>query len=258
MAIDISNRRSGPIRKIYIPKKRKSGLSADILKIIAMITMVIDHIAWAFIPFDSIAGQAMHIIGRITAPIICFMIAEGYNSTHDVISYARRLGIFAVISHIPYVYFETGSFNPLHTTSIMLPLFLGVVALIIQDSPKYDAGIKSIVFLVLCIISCLGDWNVTAMLWIYYFSVYRYDRKRQIKYFCIISIIMTALNMIQYVITGSWYLGFFQLGVFLAVPFLMNYSGERKIGKAGKWFFYIFYPLHLAVIAVIRYEKLFS
>ena len=108
MAIDISNRRDGPIRRIAIPSQRKKGLTSDILKLIAVIAMVIDHIAWAFIPFNSIAGQIMHVIGRLTAPIMCFMIAEGYYKTHNVKKYAQRLGIFALISHIPYTYFHTG------------------------------------------------------------------------------------------------------------------------------------------------------
>ena len=90
MAIDISNRRDGPIRRVAIPSQRKKGLTSDILKLIAVIAMVIDHIAWAFIPFNSIAGQIMHVIGRLTAPIMCFMIAEGYYKTNNVKKYAQR------------------------------------------------------------------------------------------------------------------------------------------------------------------------
>ena len=137
MAIDISNRRDGPIRRIAIPSQRKKGLTSDILKLIAVIAMVIDHIAWAFIPFNSIAGQIMHVIGRLTAPIMCFMIAEGYYKTNNVKKYAQRLGIFALISHIPYTYFHTGKFEIISTTSVIFPLFMGLIALIVRDNPKY-------------------------------------------------------------------------------------------------------------------------
>lgn len=78
MAIDISKRPDGPIRNFTIPQKRKPGITSDLLKLIAIIAMTVDHIAWAFVPFGSIAGQLMHVIGRLTAPIMCFMVAEGY------------------------------------------------------------------------------------------------------------------------------------------------------------------------------------
>ena len=144
MAIDISNRRNGPIRRIAIPSQRKKGLTSDILKLIAVIAMVIDHIAWAFIPFNSIAGQIMHVIGRLTAPIMCFMIAEGYYKTHNVKKYAQRLGIFALISHIPYTYFHTGKFEIISTTSVIFPLFMGLIALIVRDNPRDGSHRRSI------------------------------------------------------------------------------------------------------------------
>lgn len=253
MAIDISNRPDRPSKRIYITRGKKPGLSSDILKLIAVAAMLIDHIAWAFVPFGSIAGQAMHIIGRITAPIMCFMVAEGYHKMRDPIRYAKRLGLFAIISHVPFVYFETGRFNPIHSTSVIFTLFLGLVALIIQDSQRFEPYVKSGLFIVICLVSMAGDWGGFAVIWIYYFSVFRYDRKEQVKSFCIISAVMIIFCVIMDASMRRWYNDLFQLGVFLAVPLLMKYNGVRKGGKAGKWFFYIFYPTHLAVLAVLRY-----
>ena len=67
-------------------------MSSNTLKIIAITAMLIDHIAWAFVPTLNPLGQLMHIIGRLTAPIMCFLIAE------DIIipeckKYALRLGL---------------------------------------------------------------------------------------------------------------------------------------------------------------------
>ena len=166
MAIDISNRRSGHIRRIAIPKKRKKGLTSDLLKLIAVIAMVIDHIAWSFVPFGSIAGQVMHVIGRITAPIMCFMAAEGYYKTRNVKKYAQRLGIFALIAHFPYTFFQTGKFEIIYQTSIMFPLFLGIVALVIRDSPKYETAVKNMIILLICLASMIGDWGCMAVIWI--------------------------------------------------------------------------------------------
>ncbi len=60
------------------------GMSAYTLKIIAIIAMLIDHIAWAFVPTGTILGQVMHTIGRITAPIMSYFISEGFYHTHNV------------------------------------------------------------------------------------------------------------------------------------------------------------------------------
>lgn len=62
----------------------KKGLNASILKLIAIITMVIDHISWGFFDLYSWQGYMLHIIGRLTIPIMCFFIAEGFRKTHNL------------------------------------------------------------------------------------------------------------------------------------------------------------------------------
>lgn len=252
MEIDISNRSQRPVRQVKLPTKRVGGLSSDLLKLIAVIAMVIDHIAWAFVPFGSFAGQAMHVIGRLTAPIMCFLVAEGYHKTRDPKKYARRLGIFAAISHVPYVLFEAGEFRFIHQTSVMLPLFLGVVALIINHSPKYEQTVKSMITIIICLVSMLGDWGCIVVLWIMLFSANRFNRHEQIKNFCIIGAVMIIINIIMNASVGNWYINLFQLGIFLAVPLISRYNGVRRGGKGYKWFFYVFYPAHLVLLAVLK------
>lgn len=247
MAIDISNRPDRPVRKFTIPQKSVGGITSDLLKLIAIIAMVIDHVAWAFVPFESFWGQAMHIIGRLTAPIMCFMVAEGYHKTRNVKKYAVRLGVFAVISHFPFVFFETGELQIIHSTSVMFPLFLGLVALIINDSPKYEYMVKQMIITIICLVAMLGDWSCIAVLWIVFFSRYRYSRREQLKYFCIIS----AIEVVICIVAGGLN-GLFQLGVFLAVPLLSRYNGVRKGGKGYQWFFYIFYPAHLLLLGILN------
>ena len=84
----------------------KKPLNSNALKYIAIIAMLIDHIAWAFVPFSSALGQIMHLIGRFTAPIMCYFISEGYFHTKDVKKYIFRIGIFAIISQLPFVIAE--------------------------------------------------------------------------------------------------------------------------------------------------------
>ncbi|MCI7803906.1 MAG: conjugal transfer protein TraX, partial [Oscillospiraceae bacterium] len=67
------------------------------------------------------------------------------------------------------------------------------------------------------------------------------------------SAVMIVLNIIVNASMGGFWGSLFQLGVFLAVPLLMKYNGVKKGGKAYKCFFYIFYPAHLLVLAILRY-----
>lgn len=54
------------------------SLNRNELKYLVIIAMLIDHIAWAFVPTASLLGQIMHIIGRLTGPTMAYMLADGY------------------------------------------------------------------------------------------------------------------------------------------------------------------------------------
>ncbi|MBQ2317877.1 MAG: hypothetical protein II182_06510, partial [Lachnospiraceae bacterium] len=85
----------------------KLELNRTQLKLLAVVAMVVDHTAWGFVDFMSPLGQAMHIFGRLTLPIMCFFIAEGYRHTSDLRRYIERMASFAVISVVPfYVFFH--------------------------------------------------------------------------------------------------------------------------------------------------------
>ena len=73
-------------------------LNRNELKYLAMAAMLIDHIAWAFVPLNSMPGQLMHFVGRLTGPTMAFFLAEGYIHTRDRKKYGLRLGLFALIS----------------------------------------------------------------------------------------------------------------------------------------------------------------
>lgn len=255
MAIDISHRNERYSRKIVLSPKNAGGLSGSIVKLIAIAAMLIDHIAWAFVPFGSIAGQAMHIVGRITAPVMCFMLAEGYHYTRNVRAYALRLGVFAVISHFAYGYFHWGTLRPFHSTSVIFTLLLGLMALVLKDSQRLSMNAKYGLTLIIALVSMLCDWGGIGVVWIVLFHMYRWDRKMQIKSFCIATAIYIIIDTIFCAFMGRWYNDLFQVGIFLAVPLLMKYNGRR--GKYGmKWLFYVLYPAHLALLGIIKYVVL--
>ena len=77
----------------------RGGLDSNMLKLIAIAAMTADHIAWLLFPgypTDPLP-IILHIIGRLTCPIMCFFIAEGYHYTRDIKKYTARLFVFAVI-----------------------------------------------------------------------------------------------------------------------------------------------------------------
>lgn len=237
------------------------GLSANTLKIIAAAAMLIDHIAWCFVEKYSFSGQVMHIIGRFTAPIMCFFIAEGFYYTKNVKKYLLRLGIFAVISWFPYVFLEKSTF-PVYFyngrlffipyQSVIFTLFLGLLTLVIIHSDKLKKPLKIPILAIITVLSFLGDWPVFAILWIVIFDAFRGDFRMQAVFFTISSVIILVLfyGIINQAPIITY---FFQFGVLLALVPLYFYNGKRgKGGRFGKWFFYIFYPLHMLILGILK------
>lgn len=248
----------------YNPEGNVSrGMSANTLKTIAIVAMFIDHIAWAFVPTASLLGQIMHMIGRLTVPIMCYLIAEGYHYTHNLKKYAIRLGIFALISHFPFIYFETGKLPIYYSdgihfifqTSVMYTLFLGLLALTVWNNQKLKDYTKKLLIALICIASLPGDWTFLAVLWILIFGIKHGNIKKQMIGFSMISSFL-ALGILFSGINGIWWGQIFQLGVYFAIPLLYRYNGKRGYNENHKWvrwLFYIFYPLHLLIIGLIKY-----
>jgi len=225
-----------------------------------IITMLIDHIAWAFVPTSSLAGQIMHFIGRFTAPTMAYFISEGYYYTHNVKKYAFRLGIFSIISWIPFVYFEFGklpisysngelSFIPV--TGVIYTLLLGLLAIWLWDKGKCPKWCKILGIIGLCIIATVGDWLFFVVLWCLFFHIYRDNTKKKWIAFSIIGFIL----LIPCIFSNPWWANLHMTGIFV-VPFLIEYCYNGKAGKKdiiSKWFFYIFYPAHLLILGFIQW-----
>ena len=125
----------------------KKLLSANTIKLIAIAAMTLDHIAWWLFPGypREALPLLLHMIGRITCPVMCYFIAEGYHHTRDIHRYTRRLFGFALLAHFAYVFASAGfegwrSFIPfwngslLNQTSVMWSLAWGLVMLRVAGS----------------------------------------------------------------------------------------------------------------------------
>lgn len=231
---------------------KKFGLSANVIKYIAIIAMLIDHIAWGFVDGTSLLGQLMHLIGRITAPIMCYFIAEGYYKTKNLNKYIGRLAIFSGISYFAFTFVHTGHFLAVFNFGVILTLMLGLVALAVCKSEDKPLPVKIFITVVLCLASAIGDWPIFGVLYVLAFGLNHQNFKKQIFWFSIVSVSMVYLSIRADI--GAWYLNLFNLGVFLAVPILFAYNGQRgKGGQVNKWVFYIFYPLHLIILGLFKF-----
>ncbi|MBR5489705.1 MAG: conjugal transfer protein TraX [Oscillospiraceae bacterium] len=244
----------------------KARLNSNWLKIIAIIAMTIDHIAWLIFPGypREALPVLMHIIGRITCPIMCYFIAEGYHHTRDVGKYTRRLFVFAIISHFAYIFFSADfvdwkSFIPfyyggiLNQTSVMWPLAWGLVMLRVAHSEKISDAGKAILIILICLVTFPGDWSCIASLCILAFGTNRGNFKKQMLWM----VFYVALYAAVYFIALDRVYGLIQMAVILAIPIIGLYNGQRgmsaKANKILKWAFYIYYPLHLFIIGLIQY-----
>ncbi len=241
-------------------------LNSNELKLVAIIAMTVDHIAWAM--FDGYPTAPlpvfMHIIGRLTCPIMCYFIAEGYHYTKNINKYTFRLFAFAFVSHFAYIFASNAfvdfkSFIPfyygdfLNQTSVMWSLAWGLVMLRIADSKKIKLICKVLLVILICIITLPSDWSCIASLCIMAIGTNRGNFKKQMAWM----IFYVALYSLVYFFAIDKVYGVLQMGVILSIPIIAMYNGSRgkneKINKFMKWFFYIFYPAHLFVIGLINY-----
>lgn len=236
----------------------KKILNGNGLKMIAIFAMTIDHLTWTFFPGYNTTWWVLvlHAIGRITAPIMWFFIAEGYHYTHNKKKYAIRLLLFALVSHFAYNFcfgismipFANGSvFNQ---TGVMWALFLGLLALILFDVPatKIPQWLKTLLFVGICILAFPADWSCIAVMAICYLSIHRGNFMRQM----IGMMVCVAFYTIIYCIFIDVTYGLLQLTVAISIPFLAMYNGERGSWKGMKWLFYLYYPIHLLICGLIR------
>lgn len=241
-------------------------LNSNELKLVAIIAMTVDHIAWAM--FDGYPTAPlpifMHIIGRLTCPIMCYFIAEGYHYTKNINKYTFRLFAFAFVSHFAYIFASNAfvdfkSFIPfyygdfLNQTSVMWSLAWGLVMLRIADSKNIKLTCKVLLVILICIITLPSDWSCIASLCIMAIGTNRGNFKKQMAWM----IFYVALYSLVYFFAIDKVYGVLQMGVILSIPIIAMYNGSRgkneKINKFMKWFFYIFYPAHLFVIGLINY-----
>ena len=197
--------------------------------------------------------MAIHIIGRLTAPIMWFFIAEGCHYTRNIKKYALRLFGFAIISHfaydfafgIPFFSLSAGLFN---RTSVMWSLALSVVCVMIMKNEKLPQFAKILLIIVCIALGFPSDWSCIAV----GCPMYLYMHRGEFKLQAIDIVIWSVIYAVVYFIFIDKFYAFIQLFTFLVIPILYNYNGKRGEWKGMKWLFYIYYPAHLFLIGALR------
>ena len=167
-------------------KLKEKGLSTADLKLIAIIAMTIDHLTWLFFPGLQRVWYVclLHIIGRLTAPIMWFFIAEGSYYTKNPKRYITRLFVFAIISHFAYSFafglnpipFKTGIFNQ---TSVIWSLAIAAALIFIVNKYKLSYWKNFALILLANLLSFPADWSCIATMVPFYLYNHRGNLKKQ-------------------------------------------------------------------------------
>ena len=232
-------------------------LNRDIIKYIAMLTMLLNHIAHMFLTPGTVLYEVFEDVGFFTAPVMCFFLVEGYSYTHSKIKCGQRLLVFAIVSQIPYrLALHFGNINMIYT---LLCCFLILVAM----ENIMDWRLRAAVCTALTLASAVGDWSILAAVYTMLLYNSRGNRKKTAISYGIAYALFVPFQIQSYMhgIPGDWTMdavvhGLISgAGIFAAaVVVLVFYNGRRaeKGRNFSKWFFYIFYPAHLIVLYLIK------
>ncbi|MEG0578331.1 MAG: TraX family protein [Niameybacter sp.] len=253
----MENQRSVTIQ----PKQR--GLSGSALKWIAIVTMLVDHTAativnkWLLLEgvdfmsmdFNTQLGEhamgllalygIMRMIGRIAFPIFCFLLVQGFTHTHDVKKYILRLGVFTLISEIPFDLAFKGTFFYWGYNNVFFTLLFGVFVMwgikVVEEQSSWGTSLKCVLKILVAIggmiaaIICHTDYSWMGI-------------------FCITLLYVTRNNKVKQIIVGCISFAFEIVAPLAFIP-IGFYNGQR--GRNMKYFFYIFYPAHLLILYLI-------
>ncbi len=232
------------------------GITGSSLKMIAIITMFIDHsaaiilerIIWSQEVFSGTLYWVyliMRMIGRLGFPIFCFLLIEGFCHTRNVKKYAGRLFLFALISEIPFDLGFAGTIFYGQYQNVFFTLLIGLLVLICfrllekkQEKNRTLCFILNFLILVGGIVLAdllMTDYGGMGVLTIVCMYLFRRNKALEAGIGCMVLTIM------------SWS----EITSFSILLPIRRYNGER--GWNMKWFFYVFYPAHILLLYLVAY-----
>ncbi|MCR5675633.1 MAG: diguanylate cyclase [Lachnospiraceae bacterium] len=239
---------------------KTKGLDRGQLKLIAILAMVIDHTAWGFVEFLTPLGQAMHIFGRLTLPIMCFFVAEGFRHTKDLKRYFYRMMTFAVIAAPLFWVFFHQEYG--YRQNIIFDLTLALMALAVSEHKAFAKPLRIFLIALLILTSLLvGGWVVMPIVYVLIFYYSRDFKTMAIRFIvatCLLQAVLLPTILFNerfHILPYDWTVTerLYLFGFVLALIPLYFYNGKKGQTPIGRYFFYIFYPAHFLVLTLIRY-----
>ena len=245
-------------------------MSAFVLRVIACVVMLIDHIGFQY-------GIAFfRQLGRIAFPIFVFLICNGYRHTSSPLRYGLRLGIFALISQVPYSLF---CYNLLWQDkgNVFMTLFLSLVCIWWTDrfwkkkNLRYLAFIPALVICALYYFQVLdSDYGIRGIGFAFVFFYFAKEKKSK-PWALVVGMLVAIyhgfiLDCVKWFVFGravsfpmlsSWEIT--QVYSLFALPLILKYNGKKGnmpaapvAGKLTQLGFYLFYPAHMLALWLIR------
>lgn len=228
------------------------SLNRTQLKTIAVVTMSLDHIGAALVPRQLPLYFLLRLIGRIAFPIFCFLLVEGFFYTKNRTKYILRLLIFAFIAEIPFdfgVYLTVDTFSyklAFAHQNTLFTLAIGMITMTILEKykdkiPSYSMPALFLCLLALLLAQALGtDYGMFGV----FFIISLYYRKTLFQNSNpFLSLLICFLPLMA---TGG-------KEPFCILSLFLIYAYDPVYCKGNKYFFYVYYPLHLAILAILRF-----
>ncbi len=206
------------------------------MKIIAVVSMVVDHCAYYLMDSNTMAYEVMRCFGRIAFPVFAFLVAEGFAHTRNRMRYFLSLLLFAAVSEVPW-YLLNGADG---THNVMFTLALGVTALAAFERLRgHRALVIAAILLATLSAEVSGlDYGWRGIVVILIFHLFKSKKYYQ------------SARLLQLAFAFPFMLHYGIIGALLACSVILLYDGTRGIirGKVAKYGFYAIYPMHLIII----------
>ena len=221
------------------------------LKLIAVCTMLVDHLGYTLFPWS----LWLRCIGRIAFPIFCFLIAEGCVYTRSRKKYALRLLVFAVLSEIPFNLMSRGAVGDVYHQNVLWTLLLGALMCWLMDWALKKRAASSfaltgaVMVAAFCLLELLntdyGGWGM--LLVAMFYGVHRAPNSPAVKMAAqALGLAVFAVGVMNgRVIT-------IELWALVALLPIWCYNGQRGYSnRAVQYGFYAFYPVHILILSLI-------
>lgn len=223
-------------------------MSSFMLRMLALISMMIDHAGLALFP----RTDAFRCVGRLAFPLYCFLLVQGYIHTRDLRAYTRRLLFLAFLSEIPFDLLIFGRISSSMEQNVLFSLLLGLAAVYaahrFEREPQRAAMNILLLFMASMLFQVSYGWLGVALCLCFY--KLRHSRIRQALYLLPVEGVY-CLSLALSGVETNWVL-ISLCAMFSAIPICL-YSGKPGLRhKFVSFLFYTAYPAHIVALLIIR------